>query len=110
MKAKKKSLGSTIKPVGEMVLVYHDQDQNVTAGGIHLPGISEVKVLTGRIAALPKRMEEDTLQYPFEVADHIIYDIRDRVPVELMPGNRYFLVDAKFIYGVVSSGEEEDDE
>lgn len=109
-KTKTKPLGTMISPVGEMVLIFHDKDQNVTKGGIVLPQIAEIRVLTGRVAAMPDRMKEDNLQYPFEVADHVIYDIRDRFPVELDGDNRYYLVDAKFIYGVVYNREDEEDD
>ena len=91
-----------IQPVGEMVLIFHDEDQNITKKGIILPDSAKVEVLTGRIAAIPERMKEDQLEYPYQEFDRVIYDIRYRIPVELFSENRYYLVDRRYIYGVVS--------
>lgn len=110
MKKTKKPLAASVRPVGEMVLIYHDEDQDRTLGGIILPDTAKYHVLTGRIVAMPDKMKEDQLEYPFEVLDRVIYDTRERIPVELMSQNRHFLVEARFIYGVVVEKTEEEAE
>jgi co-chaperonin GroES (HSP10) len=97
-----------INPVGNMVLIRHDEEQKTTSSGLILPDSAKVDVLTGMIAALPERMKEDRIEYPFEETNRVIYDIRYRIPIELMPGNRYFLVDCKYIYGVVEDVSDND--
>lgn len=93
-----------------MVLIYHDEDLNKTLGGIILPDSEKIRVLTGRIVAIPEKMENDSIEYPFKRDDRVIYDTRERIPVELMPDNRYFLVDYQFIYGIVQEVEEKSSE
>jgi co-chaperonin GroES (HSP10) len=98
--AKSKTLARRVRPVGEMVLICHDEDQEKTAGGLLLPADSKIQVLTGRIVAVPDRMK-DSVDYPFDELDRVIYDTRERIPLELLSQNRYFLVEARFIYGVI---------
>lgn len=107
MPAKKAALPAKVRPVGEMVLICHDEDQKVTAGGIILPNAT--KVLTGRIVAVPEKMKENQIDYPFQELDRVIYDPRESIPVELLPQNRYFLVEAKYIYAVVEAKNERDE-
>lgn len=111
MPPKKKTdtpVAKRVRPVGEMVLIFHDEDQTKTSGGIILPDVAKIQVLTGRIVGMPDRMKENQVDYPFDELDHVIYDPRERVPVELMSGNRYFLVDARFIYAVVDPEQKEE--
>lgn len=96
-----------IHPVGDMVLICHDDDKEVTSGGIILPDNAKVFTLTGRIVRIPDRMKEDHLEYPFEELDRVIYDTRDSIPCDLETGNKLFLVEAKKIYGIVRDVENE---
>lgn len=97
-----------LRPVGEMVLIRQDPEQEKTSGGIILPDRSKVETLTGIIVAMPERMKEDSLEYPFEEEDRVIYDIRYQIPIDLSPGNKYHLVEAQYIYGVLTEEEIEE--
>ena len=92
-----------IHPVGDMVLICHDEEQAKTQGGLFLPDNAKITTLTGRIVRIPQKMEDDKLEYPFAELDRVIYDIRERIPCELMPGNKMFLIDFKNILAVVKS-------
>lgn len=105
---KKSSITSRVLPVGEMVLIYHDEDQKETAGGIILPDRAKVPVLTGRIIAIPDKLKEDKVEYPFEELDRVIYDPRCAIPVELLSHNRHFLVESKYIYAVIEDQSKDD--
>jgi co-chaperonin GroES (HSP10) len=90
-----------IHPVGEMVLIFHDEEPK-TLSGILLPSTTPSHVLTGRLIAIPEKMQDDKLEYPFRKLDRVIYDTRHRIPVDLMDNNnRHFLVSYKYIYGIV---------
>lgn len=92
-----------IHPVGDMVLICHDEEQGKTPGGLILPDNAKITTLTGRIIRIPQKMQDDQLEYPFRELDRVIYDIRERIPCELVPGNKMFLADYKSILAVVRS-------
>jgi hypothetical protein len=46
-------------------------------------------------------MNDDELEYPFRELDQVIYDPRYAIPVDLEPGNKFFLIDYEYLYGVV---------
>lgn len=105
MAVKKKR--KTIRPLGEMVLIRHDKDKGVTDGGILLPDTAKERLLTGRVVAIPERMREDQLTYPFEELDWVLYDVREGIPVSLDPRNTDYLVPAEYLYAVVEEEEVE---
>lgn len=88
-----------------MVLITSDSSKNKTSGGIVLPDSCKIDVLTGRIIKMPAKMVEDELEYPFRELDQVIYDPRYAIPVDLEPGNKFYLIDYKYLYGVVEENE-----
>lgn len=90
-----------IRPLGEMVLISHDGAKKQTNGGILLPDTCKIEVLTGRIIKMSSKMIDDELEYPFRELDRVIYDTRYAIPVDFEPGNTYFLIEHKYLYGVV---------
>lgn len=91
----------SVEPVGIWLLIKHDKERDKTHGGIILPDNAKVTTLTGCIVGMSDKLKEDKLQYPFDEYNRVIYDIRERVPVDLLPGNEYFLVKADSILAVV---------
>jgi chaperonin GroES len=90
-----------VTPIGEMVLIRHGDQQATTRGGLLLPDSAKTEVLTGIVVGLSSKMEGNQHDYPYEIGDQILYDLRYRIPVDMMPGNKHFLVEAKWIYAVM---------
>lgn len=97
-----------VYPVGTMVLIRHDDESEVTSGGIVLPDAAKIYTLTGRIVRVSGSLSENSLEFPFEELDRVIYDTRERIPVDFEPGNKMFLVEASKIYGIVKEIDVED--
>lgn len=97
-----------IRPVGDMVLIRHDEETK--SGSIILPDSAKNKTMTGMIIAVPEKMRDDSLEYPFSELDRVIYDVRDSIPVSLDLKNRDFLVNYKSIYAIVNDQEVNDQE
>ena len=60
-----------IEPVGRRVLIRKDDDKKRTNGGIYLPDDCETLVLTGRVVAISKQVENDP-DFPIREYDKVI--------------------------------------
>jgi len=100
----------TIRPINDMVLIRHDKAEAETSSGILLPDSARIEVLTGIVVAMPDKMKEDHLEYPFKEGDRVVYNTRERIPYNLDPRDPHYLVNYKFILGVVEEELPDEDE
>ena len=80
-----------IEPIGERVVVRKDDNKRQTKSGIVLPDSHEIPVITGRVIAISKVIENDTDQ-TIRQYDKVLFDPREAIPVELEHDNRLFVV------------------
>lgn len=93
-----------IDPIGERVLIRHDEFKGVTKSGIILPDTAKIPVLTGRILAVGEAV--DKVRFPISIYDKIIYDPRQRIPVDLDQDNKLFLINIEDVLAVVRTTDE----
>ena len=88
-----KSVGEydVIEPIGKRVVVRKDDNKRTTRGGIVLPDTHEIPVITGRVIAISKAIENDEDQ-TIRQYDKVLFDPREAIPVELEHDNRLFVV------------------
>ena len=92
MPNKKKSLEyDIIEPTGKRVVVRKDDNKRQTKSGIVLPDSHEIPVITGRVIAVSKAIENDEDQ-TIRQYDKVLFDPREAIPVELEHDNRLFVV------------------
>src|SRR3954470_15464268 len=80
-----------IEPIGERVVVRKDDNKRETKSGIVLPDSHEIPVITGRVIAISKAIENDEDQ-TIRQYDKVLFDPREAIPVELEHDNRLFVV------------------
>jgi chaperonin GroES len=80
-----------IEPIGERVVVRKDDNRRETRSGIVLPDTHEIPVITGRVIAVSKAIENDDDQ-TIRQYDKVLFDPREAIPVELEHDNRLFVV------------------
>ena len=80
-----------IEPIGERVVVRKDDNKRQTKSGIVLPDSHEIPVITGRVIAVSKAIENDEDQ-TIRQYDKVLFDPREAIPVELEHDNRLFVV------------------
>jgi chaperonin GroES len=80
-----------IEPIGKRVVVRKDDNKRTTKGGIVLPDTHEIPVITGRVIAISKAIENDADQ-TIRQYDKVLFDPREAIPVELEHDNRLFVV------------------
>jgi chaperonin GroES len=80
-----------IEPIGKRVVIRKDDNRRATRSGILLPDSHEIPVITGRVTAVSKAVENDEDQ-TIRRFDKVLFDPREAVPVELEPDNRLFVV------------------
>src|SRR5436189_5571649 len=80
-----------IEPVGKRVVVRKDDNKRETKSGIVLPDAHEIPVITGRVIAVGKAIENDEDQ-TIRQFDKVLFDPREAIPVELEHDNRLFVV------------------
>src|SRR6476646_8509409 len=68
-----------------------DDNKRQTRGGIVLPDTHEIPVITGRVIAVSKAIENDEDQ-TIRQYDKVLFDPREAIPVELEHDNRLFVV------------------
>jgi chaperonin GroES len=89
---KKKSLEyDVIEPIGKRVVVRKDDNKRITKSGIVLPDSHEIPVITGRVVAIGKAVENDE-DLTIRQYDRVLFDPREAIPVELEHDNRLFVV------------------
>src|SRR5688572_9961399 len=80
-----------IEPTGKRVVVRKDDNKRQTRSGIVLPDSHEIPVITGRVIAIGKAIENDEDQ-TIRQYDKELFDPREAIPVELEHDNRLFVV------------------
>jgi chaperonin GroES len=80
-----------IEPIGKRVVVRKDDNKRETKSGIVLPDSHEIPVITGRVVAVSKAIENDEDQ-TIRQYDKVLFDPREAIPVELEHDNRLFVV------------------
>src|SRR3954465_13902222 len=88
---KKRSEFDIIEPIGKRVVVRKDDNKRETKSGIMLPDSHEIPVITGRVIAISKAIENDEDQ-TIRQYDKVLFDPREAIPVELEHDNRLFVV------------------
>src|SRR5690348_17372970 len=89
--AKRRSDYDVIEPIGKRVVVRKDDNKRQTRSGIVLPDTHEIPVITGRVIAISKAIENDEDQ-TIRQYDKVLFDPREAIPVELEHDNRLFVV------------------
>ena len=80
-----------IEPVGQRVVIRKDENKRQTRSGIALPDSHEIPVITGRVIAISKGIENDK-ELTIRQYDKVLFDPREAIPVELEHDNRQFVV------------------
>src|SRR5687768_9337314 len=80
-----------IEPIGKRVVVRKDDNKRQTRSGIALPDSHEIPVITGRVIAIGKAIENDE-DLTIRQYDKVLFDPREAIPVELEHDNRLFVV------------------
>jgi len=80
-----------IEPIGKRVVVRKDDNKRQTRTGIVLPDTHEIPVITGRVIAISKAIENDDDQ-TIRQYDKVLFDPREAIPVELEHDNKLFVV------------------
>src|SRR3954451_10238732 len=88
---KSRSEYDIIEPIGKRVVVRKDDNKRETKSGIVLPDSHEIPVITGRVIAVGKAIENDEDQ-TIRQYDKVLFDPREAIPVELEHDNRLFVV------------------
>jgi len=80
-----------IEPIGKRVVIRKDENKRETRSGIVLPDSHEIPVITGRVIAVSKAVENDEDQ-TIRQYDKVLFDPREAIPVELEHDNKLFVV------------------
>src|SRR5579872_4998836 len=80
-----------IEPIGKRVVIRKDDNRRETRTGIVLPDSHEIPVITGRVIAISKAIENDDDQ-TIRQYDKVLFDPREAIPVELEHDNRLYVV------------------
>src|SRR3954449_11301887 len=80
-----------IEPIGKRVVVRKDDNKRETKSGIVLPDSHQIPVITGRVIAVSKEIENDEDQ-TIRQYDKVLFDPREAIPVELEHDNKLFVV------------------
>ena len=88
-----------IEPIGKRVVVRKDDNKRQTKSGIVLPDSHEIPVITGRVIAVSKAIENDEDQ-TIRQYDKVLFDPREAIPVELEHDNRLFVVSLERVLAI----------
>src|ERR1700685_2592470 len=88
---KPRSEFDVIEPIGKRVVIRKDENKRQTKSGIVLPDTHEIPVITGRVIAISKAIENDD-DHTIKQYDKVLFDPREAIPVELEHDNRLFVV------------------
>jgi chaperonin GroES len=80
-----------IEPTGKRVVIRKDENKRETKSGIVLPDSHEIPVITGRVIAISKAIENDE-DHTIRQYDKVLFDPREAIPVELEHDNKLFVV------------------
>ena len=93
-----------IEPIGKRVVVRKDDNKRQTRSGIVLPDSHEIPVITGRVIAISKAIENDEDQ-TIRQYDKVLFDPREAIPVELEHDNRLFVVSLERVLAIFRRSE-----
>ena len=88
-----------IEPIGKRVVVRKDDNKRQTKSGIVLPDSHEIPVITGRVIAISKAIENDEDE-TIRQYDRVLFDPREAIPVELEHDNRLFVVSIERVLAI----------
>src|SRR5688572_20471210 len=88
---KRRTEYDVIEPIGKRVVIRKDENRRETRTGIVLPDSHEIPVITGRVIAVSKQVENDEDQ-TIRTYDKVLFDPREAIPVELEHDNKLFVV------------------
>src|SRR5215208_5783423 len=94
-----------IEPIGKRVVVRKDDNKRQTKSGIVLPDTHEIPVITGRVIAVSKAIENDEDQ-TIRQYDKVLFDPREAIPVELEHDNKLFVVTIERVLAIFRRSEE----
>ena len=101
----KRSEFDIIEPIGKRVVVRKDDNKRETKSGIVLPDSHEIPVITGRVIAVSKAIENDEDQ-TIRQYDKVLFDPREAIPVELEHDNKLFVVTIERVLAIFRRSEE----
>src|SRR5437660_11196088 len=104
--AKTQSEFDIIEPIVKRVVILKDDNKRETKTGIVLPGSHEIPVITGRVIAVSKAIENDDDQ-TIRQYDKVLFDPREAIPVELEHDNRMFVVHIDRVLAIFRRSEPE---
>src|ERR1051325_10351968 len=96
---KKRSEYDIIEPIGKRVVIRKDDNRRETRSGIVLPDSHEIPVITGRVIAISKQIENDEDQ-TIRNYDKVLFDPREAIPVELEHDNKLFVVSLERVLAI----------
>jgi chaperonin GroES len=102
---KRQSEFDVIEPIGKRVVVRKDDNKRETKSGIVLPDSHEIPVITGRVIAVSKAIENDDDQ-TIRQYDKVLFDPREAIPVELEHDNRLFVVSIDRVLAIFRRSEQ----
>jgi len=102
---KRRSEFDIIEPIGKRVVVRKDDNKRETKSGIVLPDSHEIPVITGRVIAISKAIENDEDQ-TIRQYDKVLFDPREAIPVELEHDNKLFVVTIERVLAIFRRSEE----
>lgn len=93
-----------IEPVGKRIVVRKDENKRTTRSGIALPDTHEIPVITGRVIAISRELQndEDVTVRPY---DKVLFDPREAIPVDLEHDNRQFVVHIDRVLAIFKKGD-----
>src|SRR5450432_1474727 len=101
---KSRSEYDVIEPIGKRVVIRKDDNKRETKSGIVLPDSHEIPVITGRVIAVGKAIENDE-DHTIRQYDKVLFDPREAIPVELEHDNRLFVVGIDRVLAIFRRGE-----
>ena len=96
-----------IEPIGKRVVIRKDDNRRETRSGIVLPDTHEIPVITGRVIAVSKAVENDEDQ-TIRQYDKVLFDPREAIPVELEHDNKLFVVSLDRVLAIFRRSEAKD--
>jgi chaperonin GroES len=102
---KRQSEFDVIEPIGKRVVIRKDDNKRETKSGIVLPDSHEIPVITGRVIAISKAIENDEDQ-TIRQYDKVLFDPREAIPVELEHDNRLYVVSIDRVLAIFRRGEQ----
>ena len=103
--AKSRSEFDIIEPIGKRVVIRKDDNKRETRSGIVLPDSHEIPVITGRVIAISKQIENDEDQ-TIRNYDKVLFDPREAIPVELEHDNKLFVVSLDRVLAIFRRSEQ----